>query len=159
MAANEFRITSRLNADAATVWSTVCQMDQVNRELGPWFKMTAPRPGLVLDDPEQPVGERRFRSWLLLFGVLPVDYDDLVLQSVEPGRAFHERSSMLSQRAWNHDRTVDPDGDGCVVTDEVSWEPRFPGAGALMRLVAPRLFRWRHRRLRQRFGHRAPAQT
>ena len=51
------------------------------------------------------LGERLFRSWILLFGVLPIDYDDITLVSIEPGRGFHERSSMLSMRVWEHERT------------------------------------------------------
>jgi hypothetical protein len=29
---------------------------------------------------------------VLFLGVLPIDYDDLTLVSLEPGRGFHERS-------------------------------------------------------------------
>ena len=39
------------------------------------------------------------RSWILLFGVMPVDYDDLGLERIEPGRGFLERSTMLTPAA------------------------------------------------------------
>ncbi|NJL71809.1 MAG: hypothetical protein HC888_09400 [Candidatus Competibacteraceae bacterium] len=44
--------------------------------------------------------------WLLLFGVLLVDYDDLCLVKVLDGEGFSERSSMLSMRQWQHDRPL-----------------------------------------------------
>ena len=67
------------------------------------------------------LGERIFRSWVLLFGVLPIDYDDLTLIALEPGRGFHERSRMLSMRVWEHERTLEPDGEGgCRVRDRLS---------------------------------------
>ncbi len=60
---------------------------------------------------------------------------------------------MLSQRLWEHERTLEPDGaSACRVTDRVLFEPRLPVPGALMRPVLLAVFRHRHRRLRRRFG-------
>ena len=93
------------------------------------------------------------RSWLLLGGLIPFDYDDIFVESIEPGRAFHERSTMLSQRSWHHDRTVEPAGpDTCFVTDEISFEPRLPVPPRLFLPIFRWFFRHRHRRLRKRFG-------
>ncbi len=87
---------------------------------------------------------------MLLFGVLPFDYDDLTLVSVEPGRGFHERSSMLSMRVWEHKRTIEPAGEmACVVRDRLGFEPRLP---LPLGFVVRALFRHRHRRLARRFG-------
>ena len=41
-------------------------------------------------------GERVCRSWVLLLGVLPVDYDDITLEQIEPPHRFLKRSAMLS---------------------------------------------------------------
>jgi ligand-binding SRPBCC domain-containing protein len=116
--------------------------------------MTVPEQGLSLGDPRVVLGERLFRSWLLVFGVLPVDYDDVVLESIDSGRSFNERSSMLTQREWHHDRELEPCTAGTQITDRLAWAPRLPGAGLIFRVVVPRLFRWRHRQLRRRFGGR-----
>ena len=115
--------------------------------------MTAPPHVRRLDAAGVPVGERICRSWLLLFGVLPIDYDDLTLVSIEPGRGFHERSAMLSMRVWEHERTIEarPDG-GCTVRDRLRLEPRLPGSGPLLEPIVRFTFRHRHRRLRRRFG-------
>ena len=100
-----------------------------------------------------PLGERWFRSRLLLFGVLPVDYDDLTLVSIEPGRGFHERSSMLSMRVWEHERTLEPAEGGTLVRDRLTlraacarWRAR------LQRALVAATFRRRHRRLRAWFA-------
>ena len=67
------------------------------------------------------------RSWILLGGVLPVDYDDLCLAELEPGRRFLERSRTLAFRVWQHERVVEPEGAGaCGVTDRARLRVQAP---------------------------------
>jgi hypothetical protein len=154
----EFRLSSRFGAPPAAVWKRVMSAEGINDEMAPLFRMTVPRglDGLDLDRVEP---GRLGRSWILLFGVLPVDYDDLSLERIEPGRGFLERSTMLSQRLWEHERTIEPlAGGGCTVSDRVAWEPRLPLPGSLLRPLFGAFFRHRHRRLRRHFDG-AGAQT
>ena len=103
------------------------------------MRMTAPARVRALDPAEVVLGERIFRSWVLLFGVIPIDYDDLTLIALEPGRGFHERSRMLSMRVWEHERTLEPDGEAAArVRDRLSFEPRLPGSGPLLERHRPR---------------------
>jgi hypothetical protein len=146
-------VRSRLAAPAPVVWERVITPAGVNDEMRPLMRMTVPRGlgdfGIESVEPGVPIG----RSWVLLFGLVPFDYDDLCLVRIEPGRGFLERSRMLSQRLWEHERTIEPDGQGaCLVTDRVAWEPRLPLPGALLAPVIGALFRHRHSRLRRRFG-------
>jgi hypothetical protein len=130
------------------VWEAATSAAGVNYELWPVVRMTVPG-GSDLVLREGPLG----RSWILLGGLLPIDYDDLFLASVEPGRGFSERSVMGSARSWHHDRTLMPlEGGGCRVVDEIAFEPRVAPFGGLMALAFEATFRWRHRRLRRRFG-------
>ena len=150
----EVWIASRLEAAPEIVWARVSTVAGVNAELRPIARMTAPRGVDSLADVDVALGQRLFRSWVLLFGLLPIDYDDLTLVRLEPGRGFHERSSMLSQRVWEHERTLVAEGCGCRVTDRLRFEPRTPiPAGAVERVVRL-LFQHRHRRLRRTFGGR-----
>lgn len=151
--AAEVEVRSRLDAPPARVWERITTFAGVNAELRPLLRMTAP-PGMDSLRPEDVVlGERMFRSWVLLFGLIPFDYDDLTLVRIDPGRGFLERSRMLSQRLWEHERTLEADGeDGCLVIDRLRFEPRLPLPGALFRPVVRFLFRHRHRRLRAHFG-------
>jgi ligand-binding SRPBCC domain-containing protein len=143
---------SSLSAPVEVVWEHVSTFDGVNDELRPLMRMTVPAHVRGLEPDDVVLGERLFRSWVLLFGVLPIDYDDLTLVAIEPGRGFQERSTMLSMRVWEHDRTLEPNGSGCVVRDRLGFEPRVPGMGPLLERIIRGTFRHRHRRLRRRFG-------
>jgi hypothetical protein len=148
----EFRIASSLRAEPAAVWERAMSAAGINAELRPLLRMTTPRglDSLDLHGLERgPLG----RSWLLLFGVLPIDYDDIGLERIEPGRGFLERSTMLSMRLWEHERTIEPGpGGGATIVDRLAWEPRLPLPGRLLRPVVAALFRHRHKRLRRHFG-------
>ena len=150
----EFVARSRLDAPAATVLESMLTVSGVNYELRPIVRMTAPRGTDRLDPASVPTGERLFRSWILLFGLIPIDYDDITVVRLDPARGFLERSPMASQRLWEHERLVEPDGDGCVVTDRVLHEPKIALGGRLQSAVFRQVFLHRHRRLRKRFGAR-----
>jgi hypothetical protein len=149
----EIRVSSRLSAPPRAVWERIVTPVGINDEMRPFLRMTVPRGLERLDPGSVRLGEPLGRSWILLFGVIPFDYDDLTLLRLEEGRGFLERSRMLSQRLWEHERTLEPEGeDGCVISDRVRWEPRLGLPGAPLRPVIGAFFRHRHRRLRRRFG-------
>jgi ligand-binding SRPBCC domain-containing protein len=143
-------VSSRLEAAPEEVWSWVVTAEGVNDELRPWLRMTVPGGDFDLNSVE--IGKPIGRSWVLLFGLIPIDYDEINLVQIDPGRGFVERSRMLSQRAWEHVRTIRPVDGGALVTDAVAWEPRLPLPGAAMRPLFRGIFGHRHRRLRRRFG-------
>lgn len=131
----------------------------INAELGPLLRMTVPRAAESLDLATLEPGHLG-RSWVLLFGLIPVDYDDIGLERIEPGRGFLERSTMLSQRLWEHERTIEPVGDGvCTIADRIAWEPRLPLPGRLFRPLFGAFFRHRHRQLQRHFGGEAVASS
>lgn len=145
--------TTRLAAPAERVWERATTLAGVNQELRPIMRMTVPRGmrGATLADlsPGVPAG----RSWLLLGGLIPVDFDDLCLAEIEPPRRFLERSRMASIERWEHERVVEPlPAGGCTVTDTLGFVLRsplrmVPGAAALTAAIITRLFAHRHRRL------------
>jgi ligand-binding SRPBCC domain-containing protein len=149
-----FDISSVLAADADAVWAHCSSMDGVSRELWPLMRMTYPADREALGGSAFVAGRPLFRSCLLLFGVLPIDRSDLTLVELDVGRRFLERSPMLSQKLWEHERLLEPTPEGTRVTDRLRWRGRFPGAGAAFALAVPVLFRWRHRRLKRIFGSR-----
>jgi len=147
-----FEIASLLSASPATVWARVSTMDGVNAELMPLARMTHPPEMQQLDPARIPYGQRLFRSWVFLFGMLPVDWDDLTLIWVEAERGFLEHSTMLSQRRWVHERILEPVDGGCRVTDRIEFEPRLPVLAPVYAAVFRFFFRHRHRRLRRAFA-------
>ena len=64
----------------------------------------------------------------------------------------NERSTMLSMRLWEHERTLEPGGDGCVVVDRLRCVPRIRVPAFVPRAIVGAVFSHRHRRLRRRFG-------
>jgi hypothetical protein len=152
-ATGSFTISSRLAAPAPVVWTRVTTLAGVNAELRPVVRLTMPRGRTDLQLDLARDGERLGRSWLLLAGLIPFDYDDFLIERVEPGRWFQENSTMLSQRAWRHRRDVEPLGDAsCSVTDHVEFEPRLPGSRWLLSRLFHTVFVHRHRRLVAAFG-------
>jgi ligand-binding SRPBCC domain-containing protein len=148
-----FEVSSLVPASPESVWERIITPEGINHELRPWMRMTVPS-GVERLDPESidlgtPIG----RSWVLLFGVLPFEYDDITIVELEPGRRFLERSPMLSQRTWQHERTIEPAEGGSRVTDRIRMEPRLGLPAAPMRPVFRAVFRHRHRRLRAWFAH------
>ena len=147
MALHEFQVSSIVPASPAEVWARVSTVEGINFELMPLARMTCPRRFAAIDPAVVPLGQRLFRSWILLFGLLPVDYDDLTLLRVEAGRGFLESSRMLSQRRWVHERTLEAVPGGCRVTDRIGFEPRLPAAARVFGRVFRLFFAHRHRRL------------
>ena len=145
--------TSEVPRAAADVWARAVSEEGINHELSPILRMTMPRGlrGKTIDDVE--VGVPLGRSWILLGRVLPVDYDDLCLAELEPGRRFLERSRTATFDPWQHERIVEPVGEAsCRVTDRLSFElkprmARIPGSARMATAIVRFLFRHRHRRL------------
>lgn len=146
-----FQRTSWLPAPAEQVWRHASSMVGVNRELAPLVRMTYPPDKTHLSAATVPLSRRAFRSWLLLFGVLPIDYDDLTFVALEP-LGFTEQSSMGTNQVWRHRRRIVPDGHGCFVIDEVQFVPRFAVLGPLALPLFALAFRLRHRNLRRIFA-------
>jgi ligand-binding SRPBCC domain-containing protein len=153
--------SSLLDRTAAEVWSRAITEQGINDELSPILRMTMP-PGLrgrTIDEVE--VGTELGRSWILLGRLIPVDYDDLRLVELEPGRRFLERSRTLAFSVWQHERAIESDNGGCRVTDRLGFEIKrplaaVPGSARLATAIVRSLFRHRHRRLGRRHGGRTP---
>lgn len=153
MTLRTLRHTSLVDAAAADVWRRVTSFDGINAELGPVLRMRTPPALRDATLATVPLGVPLGRAWILLCGVLPVEYDDLMLTEVEQGSHFQEVSSMLSMHRWEHRREVRPiDARRTEVTDIVGFEPRVPLLGGLFEGVLRALFAHRHRRLARAFA-------
>ena len=158
----EVERASLLPADAADVWERCTTAAGINDELWPLCRMTVPPGGLDLDVGRLEPPVRLGRSWILVGGVLPVDYDDLCIEELAPGRFLeHSRTSTLDP--WIHERNVTEAGSNrCLVRDCLRLEVRaplgrLPGAGSVAAAVVGSLFTHRHRRLRRHWGEVPPA--
>ena len=151
-----FEQTTALPVDAQLVWDRAVTPEGINDELMPIMRMTVPAPfrGRTIADVEP--GTKLGRSWILLFGVVPFEYDDIGLAELGPGFRFLEQSTMASMKRWQHERTITPaaSGSGCTVTDRVEFETRLPipGLERLLLAVFRRVFRHRHARIARHFS-------
>ncbi len=145
---------STVDAPMDRVWDRVVSPDGINDELRPWLTMSLPRGAGSITIDTVPVGDPLGRAWLKLFGILPFDYDALTIAELDRGRRFHEKSTMLSMRRWEHERTLTPCEDGRTrISDRITLELRTPMAvmAPLIGRVVHALFGHRHRRLRRHF--------
>jgi ligand-binding SRPBCC domain-containing protein len=144
--------SSLVSAPAADVWAWVVKPEGINDEFWPWLTMSMPAAASDLSIDTLELGQPIGRSWIRLFGVLPVDYDDLTIVEVEPGRRFLEQSRLFSAPEWQHERVVEPvDAASSRITDRLTFTPRR-GFGLLGPRIIRLIFWYRHRRLRRRFG-------
>ena len=102
-------VTSVLPASKAALWDSISTFRGVNYELFPILSMTCPEPDsrLSIDCVNTPANQPLFRSWILLFGILPIEFDLIRIESFVEGTGFKERSSMGLFSNWNHDRTLE----------------------------------------------------
>lgn len=153
MAARVVEQVSEVPAPVDAVWHRVVTPEGINDEMRPWMTMTMPKGTENLTIDTLQLGVPLGRAWLRLFGVVPFDYDALSIVAVEPGRSFHEKSTMLSARTWEHERTLTPlESGGTRVHDRLTFVPRLPLSGALHALVIRLFFAHRHRRLARYFA-------
>lgn len=141
---------SALRASADECWTHATSVAGLSAEMRPLLRMTIPTGKTSILDFETGPGKPMFRSWLLLFGVLPVDRSDLTLLEVEPGRRFLEQSPMLGMKLWRHERIIVPVSGGATVIDNIEFAPRF--ASFIVRWFVNLFFRHRHSVLRRKFG-------
>jgi ligand-binding SRPBCC domain-containing protein len=147
--------TSTLAATPARVWDWASSVGGISRELWPLLRMTVPRHVKNLHDVRVEPGRPLFRSWVFLFGLLPIDRSDLTMLELRAGRGFVEESPMLSMHLWRHRRTLAADGAHTTLTDELTFEPRF--APPLVAWFIRTVFTHRHAVLRAHFGSVARA--
>ena len=155
----EFVRTSKINAPCDKVWERAVTPAGINYELFPFMRMTVPKSLRGKKIHEVPLGTTIGRSWFLLLGIIPFDYDDITIAELEHGHRFRERSSMFSIEDWEHERTIVEETGGCQVRDTVRFSLRkpfslVPGFENGVAKVLQTLFDHRHRRLAKWFSGR-----
>ena len=149
-----YRFQSDLAAPSEAVWGAVSRMSGVNDELWPYLRMTHAGHGDQLL-PSSEDGLVSFSSWILLFGLVPIDRHFLCAEPA--GYGFAEESHSWLQRIWRHRRRLDDIQGGTRLADEVEFEPRIAILAPIAALIVRAVFRHRHKRLIDRYGALAHA--
>lgn len=147
----QFEISSNLELSTEDV-SSLLTMSGVNRELSPFIRMTVPPEWSSKAIFEWPTGKVLFSSWILLFGIFPVDRHKFFLQSVDRETGFAEDSCSLTNKSWRHRRRIDRTGAFCWVTDTVEFRGRLPFLAIILAPVYRFIFKHRHKVLRSYYG-------
>ncbi len=146
-----FTLSSALNISAQAFWAQQ-SFETVNHELGPWIQMSAPSAWRELRLSDWPGGEALFKSWIMLLGWVPIDRHAFGSFTFKPDSGFVEISSSWVNSVWRHERFVEPTGNGCLLTDRVTFAPRLPLMTPILKAIYLLVFRHRHRRLRARYA-------
>ena len=147
------RFESKLHAPAERVWEWITSIEGISAEMRPFFRMTTPKGVRSLDDVEIKPGVRMFRSYVFLFGVLPIDYSDMTLVELDPGWGFVEQSPMGSMKLWRHERRIVPcpsDPGAVWLVDQLTFCPRV--AQRFVGWFISQVFTHRHKVLRANLG-------
>ena len=145
------KFESKLKATPEQVWQRITSVEGLTSEMKPLFTLTAPKDIKTLDDIFVKADKILFRSWILLGGILPIDFTDLRLKSLDPGKGFVEESNMGSMKYWRHERKVVPAGQGYTfVIDELTFEPRY--LKTVSAATIKFFFNHRHKNLRKHWN-------
>jgi ligand-binding SRPBCC domain-containing protein len=139
------RFESKLRAPAERVWEWITSIEGISAEMWPFFRMTTPKGIRSLRDLQIRPGARMFRSYVFLFGVLPIDYSDMTLLELNAGQGFIEQSPMGSMKLWRHERRIVPcptDPSAVLLIDQLTFSPRM--AKRLVGWFIRRVFIHRH---------------
>lgn len=151
------RFESKLSAPAEHVWEWITSVKGISAEMWPYFRMTIPRHIQSLTDIQIKLNVPMFRSYVLLFGFLPIDYSDMTLLELDEKRGFIEQSPMGSMKLWRHERRIVPcpsepgsEPGSVILLDQLTFSPRF--AKGLTAWFIHRVFTHRHKVLRENLG-------
>ena len=148
-----FRFESKLYASTRRVWEWITSVKGISAEMWPFFRMTVPGGIVSLNDVDIKPGVRMFRSYVFLFGILPIDYSDMTLLELKNGEGFIEQSPMGSMKLWRHERHIMPclsDSHAVLLVDQLTFRPRL--AHRLVKWFIHCVFTHRHKVIRANFG-------
>lgn len=147
----KFKVSSNLKISPEDVRGLLA-MKGVNKELSPLIRMTAPSEWASRPIFEWPTGKVLFSSWVLLFGIFPIDRHTFFFQSIDRQRGFAEASSSLINKLWHHRRDIARNGGSCRVTDTIEFQCRLPVLAYVLAPVYRFIFKHRHQVLRSYYG-------
>jgi len=85
------RFESTLRASPERVWEWITSVEGISAEMRPFCRMTTPKKMHSLANVRVEPGTRMFRSYVFLFGFMPIDYSDMTLVELTPGVGFVEQ--------------------------------------------------------------------
>ena len=147
-----FTFQTIVSAPMEEVWDWITSLKGIQKEMMPYFKMTAPRGINSINDLKIDLGEPLFRSRIYLFGFIPIGYDDITLIEYSKGKGFIEQSPMTSMELWRHQRNIEEVEEGTMITDQLTFKPQH--ASKLVGRFLKHVFRHRHKVLKNELDNK-----
>jgi hypothetical protein len=116
------------------------------------IRMTAPPERLGKAIYELPYGKVLFSSWILLFGIRPIDRHTFFIKSIGHQLGFAEASIFFTSKRWQHQRDINRNGASCLVTDIVEFQCRLPVLAYDLAPAYRFIFKHRHQALGSYYG-------
>ncbi|MGH1484600.1 MAG: hypothetical protein ACRBCI_00185 [Cellvibrionaceae bacterium] len=142
---------SEVKANPETVWNWIASGAGIEKEISPIIRMSS----LAAIEPSKigqvVLGEPLVRSWIWLFGFIPIGYSDLTLIEINQGKGFLEKSPMSNMCNWEHERRMEVVESGSIIKDILIFEPRFLPKISCMFINF--LFNHRHKKLVKYLGY------
>jgi ligand-binding SRPBCC domain-containing protein len=143
------KFESELKESPDNMWKWITSSEGLNHELFPILHMSSLSNFSTKNLDTIELGVPITRSWLLLFGLLPIGFSELTLVELNVGERFIEQSKMSFMKSWRHERIIIPHGAGTIIRDVLTYEPII--SNQLCTFFIKLLFRNRHKKLRNRF--------
>ena len=144
------KFSTQVAVSAPEAWTWITSFAGITKEMAPYMRMSTPKGVTDLSSVVVEPGKPMFRSWILLFGLIPFDYSDLTLLRLDDGVGFLEQSPMGTMRLWRHERQITPNDPGSIIMDELTFEPRI--VGPISQRIVRAFFEHRHRNLARYLG-------
>jgi ligand-binding SRPBCC domain-containing protein len=144
----QLRFQTDINVDPDLFWKRQ-SIATISQEMGPWLRMTAPPHYRQIQLLDWRGDNTLFASWVLLFGLIPIDRHSFEKIVFPAEREFIETSSSWNNKHWQHRRLVTATENGCSVIDELIFTPRMHWMTPLVTLIVNMVFKNRHRNLKK----------
>ena len=145
----QLKFESELKENPDNMWKWITSAEGINHELFPMLHISSLSNFNTNNLDTIQLGVPITKSWLLLFGLLPIGFSELTLVELHIGERFIEQSTMSFMKSWRHERIITPHGAGTIICDVLSYEPII--LNKLCTFFIKLLFRNRHKKLRNRF--------
>lgn len=145
-----FEIVSVLEVKADRLAKDLLTMEGVNYELSPWLQMSAPEEWQTKPIKHWPINRKLFKSWITLFGLIPVDLHAFkLIETNENG--IKECSTSIINTYWKHERTILKFDTVSKVRDTLEFQPRLSWLAFILKPIYKSVFIHRHNKLKQRY--------
>lgn len=148
----EYEFRTEVKASPEEVWEHASTMAGVNMELSPIIRMTYPQRCASLNAESMNKKNGYVTSWILLFGLIPVDRWVMHFVEFGPRFRFLERSKVCSMKFWEHERNIVGCNGGALIIDRIRFIPIMKPLAPIVARMMRTVFINRHRNLKKIFN-------